>query len=257
LGAAAIVAAAVAFAIAQTNAMQVWSGRTTLTVGLAPTTGFLLLGSEPILEPIEQTRTIVTRLSDPAFKAEVLNHTPFAPETADLSRSLVSSSLRGIALGGDRDFAIELTAASSADTAAALQAFGSEIIKQNGAILDARLKMLQDRIEKSRARVAKIEESSDQLIDRIFSVFGNKDGQRPPIYTLNSNWNELQDHIQRDENLLKLAHPSVFHFKAGSSVQGPRRVAALRASLLAGFAVLVAMTILTIALNLRSRPARG
>jgi hypothetical protein len=254
LGGAVIIAAAVAFAMAQTNAIEVWSGRIIITTGTAPTTGFLLIGSEPTQDLIEPTRVSVARLSDPKFKAEVLNHTPFAAQTADLSRSLVWSSLRGIALDSDREFAIELTAASSADTEAALRAFSSEIIKLHGALLDERLHILQGRLDSSRARLAAIEKSSDQLADRLLGAPDDKNAPRTPLFNLIPAWNDLEDRIQRDENLVRLCEPSMLHFEPGVSVQGPRRVAALRNSLLAGFAMFVAMFVLTIALNLRTRP---
>ena len=254
LGGGAIVATVVALAIAQANGIQVWSGKISITTGLAPTTNFLLLGGEPIQDLIEPPRDSVARLSDPAFKAEVLNHTPFAAQTADLSRSLVWSSLRGIDLNSDRSFAIELTAASSADTEAALRAFGSETIKLQNAVLNERLHILQDRIETSRARLAAIEKSSDQLANRLLGAPDDKSAPRTAIFGLIPAWNDLLDRIQRDENLVKLCEPSVMHFEPGVSVQGPRRVAALRSSLLAGFAMLVAMLVLTIALNLRTRP---
>src|ERR1700759_3269751 len=123
LGGAIIVATAVALAIAQMGAVEVWSGSIPITTGLAPTPNFLLMSGEPVMQPIEPTRGSVARLSDPDFKTQVLNHISFAAKTADFSRSLVWSSLRGIELNSERDFAIEVTSASSADTEAVLRAF--------------------------------------------------------------------------------------------------------------------------------------
>ena len=56
LGGTAIVATMVAFAIAQANGIHVWSGRVSITTGMAPSTGFLLLGGEPIQDLIEPPR---------------------------------------------------------------------------------------------------------------------------------------------------------------------------------------------------------
>ncbi len=254
LGGVAIVAIVVAFALAQLSATEVWSGRISITTGMAPTTNFLLLSGEPALQVIQPTRVSVARLSDPDFKSEVLNHTPFSAKTADLSRSLVWSSLRGIELNSDRDFAIEVTSASSADTETVLRAFGSEIIKLHRAVLDERLQILQDRIQQSRARLAAIEKSSDELADKLLGASDDKKVPRAALFGFFPTWNGLLDGIQRDENLVKLCEPSTMHFEPGVSVQGPRRVAALRNSLLAGFAMLVAMLVLTIALNLPTRP---
>ena len=254
LGGAIIVATAVALAIAQMGAVEVWSGRISITTGLAPTTNFLLMSGEPVMQPIEPPRVSVARLSDPDFKTQVLNHISFAAKTADFSRSLVWSSLRGIELNSDRDFAIEVTSASSADTEAVLRAFGSEIVKLHRAVLDERLHILQDRIENSRARLAAIEKSSNELADKLLGASDDKKVPRAALFGFFPTWNGLQDSIQRDENLVQLCEPSTMHFEPGVSVQGPRRVAALRDSLLAGFAMFVAMLVLTIALNSRTRP---
>src|SRR5579859_2459841 len=63
-----IVAGAVAFAMVQASSVQIWSGRTTLTVGMVPSKNYLMLGGEPLLEPPEETRYAVARTSDPGFK---------------------------------------------------------------------------------------------------------------------------------------------------------------------------------------------
>jgi hypothetical protein len=250
-----IVAAAVAFAMAQASSVQIWSGRTTLTLGMVPSTNYLLLTAEPALELVEPARTTVAQTSDPGFRAEVLNQTAFEPATSALSRSLVSSSLRGIVLDGDRNIAIELSAASPADVETALRAFGMQIVKKHDAILNQRNQMLQERIERAKSRMTEIEKSSDQLADRLFAATDDKSKPRPVIFNLIPAWNELQDSIQRDTNLKQLTESSVLHLETGNYLQGPRSVAALRASLLAGLAMLLAMILLTVAINVRARPS--
>jgi len=250
-----VVAAAVAFAMVQASSVRIWSGRTTLTVGMVPSTNYLLLADEPALELVEPTRNAVERMSEPGFKADVLNHTAFEPATSALSRSLVSSSLRGIVLDAGRNVAIELSAASPADVEAALRAFGTQIVKTQDAILNRRIQVLQDRIERAKSRMAEIEKSSDQLMDRLFADPDDKSKPRPAIFNLIPAWNELQNSVQRDTNLKQLTEPSVLHLEASNYLQGPRSVAALRASLLAGLAMLLAMIVLTVAINLRIRPS--
>jgi hypothetical protein len=254
LAGATIVAAAVAFAIAQASSVPIWSGRTTLTVGMVPSANYLLLAADPALELVEPTRTVVERMSDPGFKAEALSHTNFEPATSALSRSLVSSSLRGIVLDTAGTMAIELSAASPADVEAALRTFGKQIVKTHDAILQQRIQGLQDKIEKERSRMAAIEKSSDELADRLFAS-DDKSKPRPAIFNLVPAWNELQNSIQRDTNLKLLVRPSVLNLEAGNYLQGPRSVAALRASLLAGLAMLIAMIAVTTAINVRARPS--
>src|SRR6185437_11617163 len=218
-----IVATVVALAIAQMSAVEVWSGRISIRTGLAPTTDFLLTRSAPAMQAIEPTRVSIARLSDPGFKTEVLNHISFAAKAADLSRSMAWSSLRGIELNSDRDFAIEVTSASSADTEAVLRAFGSEIIKLQRAVMDERLHILQDRIEKSRARLAAIEKSSNELANKLLGASDDEKVPRAALFGFFPTWNDLLDGIESDENVVKLCEPSTMHFEPGVSVQGPRR----------------------------------
>ena len=247
-----IIAAAVAFAMTQASSVQIWSGRTTLALGLVPSTNYLLFTTEPALELVEPTRTTVAQLSDPGFRTDVLKEVAFEPVTSAFSRSLVSSSLRGIVLDGNRSIAIEVSAASPADVEAALRAFGTQIVKMHDAILNQRIHMLQERIEKAKSRMAEIEKSSDQLADRLFTASDDKSKTRPLIFNLIPAWNELQNGVQRDTNLIHLVEPSVLHLEAGNYLQGSRSVAALRASLLAGLAMLLAMVLLTVAINVRA-----
>jgi hypothetical protein len=251
IGSATVVAAVVAFAIAQVGAVQMWSGRTTLTIGLVPSVNYLLFAGSPSLEPIESQRALVSRISDPGFRTEVLNRAAFEPASAARSRSSVGASLRGVVLGGDRDVAIELSAASSADVEAGLRALDAEIGKVHGEVLAERMKLLDRLIEQDRHRVAEIEQSSDQLLDRIFKDFQDK--SQLSIFSAIPAWGDLQDRIQRNAILKELVERSVVHLKSGGFVQGPRSVATLRTALLAGLAMLVAMIILTVVLDMRAR----
>jgi hypothetical protein len=251
-----IVAAAVAFAVAEAGSAQIWNGRTTLTIGMAPSLNYVLLADTvyPSPMPIEPPRLLVARISNPAFRTEVLNEAKFEPSTAARSRTLATTSMRGIVLESDRDIAIELSAASPADVEAAFRALGTLIEKEHGAILDERKELLQAKIAKARSRMEQIEKSSDQLVDRLLAKTDDRSGSQLSIYTAIPAWNELEDRIQRDQNLKLLSTLSVLHLESGTYIQGSRNVAALNASLLAGLAMLVAMVALTIAINLRTQP---
>jgi hypothetical protein len=84
------------------------------------------------------------------------------------SRSLATTSMRGVVLESDRDIGIELSAASPADVEA-FRALGTVIEKEHGAILDKRKELLQAKIAKARSRMKQIEKSSDQLVDRLLA----------------------------------------------------------------------------------------
>jgi hypothetical protein len=255
IGAATIVAAAVAFAVAQAGSVEIWSGRTTLTIGLAPSITYLFFGGTPPVELIESQRAVVSRISDQRFKAGLLNGAAFDQATAARSRALVDSSLRGIVLDGDRDIAVELSAASPADVKAAFQALDAEISKVHGDMLARRLQLLQQRIDQDGRRMTDIEKSSDQLLDRFFKDSDGSDTPRLGIFEAIPAWNDLKDRVQNDTNLKQLTEPSVVHLEPGSFLQGPRDVAAMKTSLLAGSAMLVASVILTFIVNLRARPS--
>lgn len=245
------VVAAVAFAVSQTGATQIWSGRTTLTIGLVPSVSYLAFGGPPSLEAIESQRAAVSRISDSGFRSELLSRAAFEPATAARSRSLVGSTLRAIVLDGDRDVAIELSAASRADVEAAFRALDAQIGKVHGDVLAARLKLLDQQIEQYRHRTTEIENSSNQLLERIFKDGADK--SRLSVFTAIPTWADLQDRIQHDTNLKQMAQASVVHLQSNGSIQGPRSVAALRTSLLAGLMMLVAAIVLTFVLNAPSR----
>lgn len=252
IGAAAVVAAAVAYAVAQAGTVQIWSGRTILSIGVAPSQAYLLFEDAPALEVIEPQRAVILRVSSPAFKNSMLNKAAFEPATAARSRSLVDSSLRAIALDGDRDISIELSAASAADVEAALRALEVEIGKTHGDLLHQRMQILQSRIDQDRQRMANIEKTSDQLLDGIFNGSDDKDKSRPAAFEFAPAWNDLKNRIQRDTNLKQLVVPTVLHLEPGSFLQGPRSVAVLRTSLLAGLVMLIVIVVLTLLVNART-----
>jgi hypothetical protein len=224
-----MVAAAVAIAVGEAGSTEIWSGRTTMTIGLVPNLRYLMISSSDTnLAAIESPRQVAARISDPLFRAEVLNQVKFEPATTARSRSLAASTMRGIALEGDRDVAIELSAASPADVEAAFRALRSQIEKVHGAMLDDKKRFLQEKIANDKG-----------LMWCENSLLLN----RPPIPS-----------IERDTNLLRLSEPSIMHLEPGTFVEGRRSVAALRASLLTGFAMLVAMVALTTVINLRTQP---
>lgn len=258
IGGVAIAAAVVAFALPPANTRQIWTGRTVLRIGLVPTSEYLLTTAGGPIAPIETPRNAAARLSDSFFKDQVVNQAAFEPPTAAISRSMVSSSLRGIMLEGDRDVAVELSAASSADVKAAFREVAAEIDRIHGEILKRRLKSLQGRIDEAKNRIAVIEQSSERFNDRVFgTVSEDKTVVRPmtapvPATSIPA-WNELKDRVQRDTNLRELSEPSTLRLDAEISMLQPRSMGTLRSSLLAGLGMLVAMIILTIAISPRPR----
>jgi hypothetical protein len=254
IGGATVVAAAVAFALAPANAVPVWTGKTILTIGLAPGLDYLLQGSGVAMAPIETSRNTVARISDPVFRGKIAGRAAFESATAATSRSMVSSSLRAIAQDSDRDIVVELSAGSAADVQAAFRAVAAEIGEAHGEILKQRQRLLQSRIDNAKSRIAMIEKSSNQLNDRIFNAASTeKFGLQPSMFTFVPAWSELQDRIQRDTDLKELSEPSVLQLQTDTYFVGPRSVRALTTSILAGLAMLVAMIVLTI---LVYRPAR-
>jgi hypothetical protein len=260
IGGATIAVAAVAFALAQANTVQVWTGKTTLTIGLSPTADYILQGNGPSMSAIETPRGTIARISSSAFRGEVVARAAFEPTTAAASRSMVSSSLRGIDLSNDRDVAVELSAVSAADVQAAFRAVAAEIDRTHGEILKRRLQLLQSRIDEAKSRIALIEKSNDRLNDRIFNASPDEKAQlRPSTFTLIPAasipaWNTLQDRIGRDTTLKELSEPSVLRLENDTYLLMPRSTGGLRASILAGLAMLAAMIVLTIVVN---RPVRA
>jgi hypothetical protein len=230
------VIAAVALALAPANTSQIWTGRTTLKIGLAPSTEYFLQPAGSAMALIEPPRSTAARISAAIFREHVVSRAAFDPATAAASRPMVSSSLRAIALDTGRDVPVELSAASPADVRAALRAVTAEIEQAHGEILNQQLQLLQSRIDEAKSRIAVIEKSSDRLNERVIYV-----------------WNELQDRVQRDTNLKKASESSVLLPETDISILGPRRNETLRSSLLAGLCMLIAMIVLTIVV---SPPAR-
>jgi hypothetical protein len=252
IGGAAVVAAAVAFALTPANTTQVWTGKTTLTIGMVPAVDYLLQSFGPPLATIEGSRNAVARISDPEFRRQVVSRAAFEPATAAVSRPMVASSLRAIALDNDRDISVELSAGSDADVHAAFHAVAAEIDRAHNAILNRRLQLLQGRIDDAKSRIAAIEKAAERANDRALgAATDDKNLSRlfvlePALAAAIPTWNNLQDRIQSDEILKELSEQSVLHLDAAMSVLPPRPLATLRFSLLAGFGMLIAMIILFI-----------
>jgi hypothetical protein len=256
IGAAVIVTAAVIFALYQPSTVQAWTGKTTLRVGLAPPTDFLLATSGSPLTAIETPRNAAARISDPIFRNKVLNQAAFEPATAAFSRAMVSSSLRGVAGESDRDMEVELTAGSAADVQAAFRALAAEIGLEHGDILNRRLQYLRAQIAETKSRIALIEKAGDSLSDRIFNAASDNKSQEPtstqaPLAALAPAWNTLQDRLQLDTSLEQLSEPSVLHLDANTYTLAARSVGTLRTSILAGLVMLAAIIILTIVVRAR------
>ena len=257
IAAAAVLAAVVTYALTAASTSEVWSGRAILTVGTAPSDDFLAHQIGATVLPIEAPRRTVARLSEPAFKEQVVNQAAFEPATAAISRSMVTSSLRGIVIDRDRDIAIELSAGSAADVQAAFRAVAAEIGAVHDAIRDRQIQILQNRIDRNKSRIAEIEKETSELNDRILktspSVKNNEHPRLPDTPAALASifaWNELQMLTTVEQ----LSEPSVLHLEADKILVSHRSVDRLRASLLAGAGMLIAMIILTIIISPPGRP---
>lgn len=256
IAAAAILAATVIYALMAPGKIEIWSGRAILTVGLAPASDFIAQKSGPALLPIEPPRRAVARLSDPAFKELIVRRAAFEPATASISRSMVTSSLRGIVLEKERDIAIELSAGSAADVQSAFRAIAAEISTAHDAILNRQLEVVQNRIDEDKGRIATIEQEIDELNRRVLKSTPSPMRNEPPrssampmfVATISA-WNELQTLVRDDTALKQLSEPTALRVEADNLVVMHRSIERLRASLLAGAGMLVAMIVLTIVVN--------
>jgi hypothetical protein len=260
IAAVAVLAAAVTFALTASSRIEVWSGRAILTIGLAPASDFIAQKSGPAVAPIEMPRRTVARLSDPAFKDLIAKQAAFEPATASVSKSMVASSLRGIVMDKERDIAIELSAGSAADVQSAFRTIAAEIGAAHAAILDQQLKVVQNRIDDDKGRIAAIEKEIDELNERILKSMPPPKRNEPPrsqvtpmLVTTISAWNELRSLIRSDTALKQLSEPTALRIEADNLVVTHRSIDRLRASLLAGAGMLVAMIILTIVVSPSSR----
>ena len=258
--AASTLAAVVTFALTTSSSTEIWSGRATLTVGLAPASDFIAQKSGPAIAPIEMPRRTVARLSDPAFKELIVTRAAFEPATASLSKAMVESSLRGIALDKERDLAIELSAGSAAEVQSAFRAIAAEIGAAHAAMLDRQLEVVQKRIDNDKARIAAIEKEVGELNERILRSMpppNRNDAPRSPVMpmpvTTISAWNDLQNLVRSDTALKQLSEPTALRIDADNVVVTHRSIDRLRGSLLTGAAMLVAMIILTIVVSPSNR----
>jgi hypothetical protein len=251
IGAAAIIVAVLTFALYRPNTADTWSGTSILTIGMAPATDFVLGHSGPPLTTIETPRNMVARISDPSFRNKILNQAAFESTTAAFSRAMVASSLRGIVGESDRDVAVELTAGSAADVQAAFRALAAAIGEEHGDILKRRLKPVQARIDEAKHRLTLIENYGEALNNRILGTDADKSQPSTSVSTSNPAvlvpaWNGLRDSIQNDTNLTSFSEPSVLHLEAGTYRAAPRSLGMLKASIVAGCIMLVAMVVLTL-----------
>ena len=256
IAAAAIIAAAVTLALTASSKIEIWSGRAILTVGLAPASDFIAQKSGPAVAPIETPRRTIARLSDPAFKELIVKRAAFEPATASVSRSMVSSTLRGIMLDKERDVAIELSAGSVADVQSAFRAIAAEIGAAHTAILDRQLEVVQNRINEDKSRIAGIEKEISGLNELKLRSMPPPKRNEPPrspvtpmLVTTISAWNELQSLVRNDTALKQLSEPTALRVEADHLVVTHRSIDRVRASLLAGAGMLVAMIILTIVVS--------
>ena len=156
-------------------------------------------------------------------------------------------------LDKEREIAIELSAGSAADVKSAFRAIAAEIGATHAAILDRRLEVVQNRIDEDTARIAGIEKEIGELNQRVIRSMPPPTSNQPPrspvppipLTTIFA-WNELQSVIRSDTTLKQLSEPTALRIKADNIAVTHRSIERLRASLLAGAGMLVAMIILTI-----------
>jgi hypothetical protein len=252
-------AAIVTFALTSFGSVEIWSSRAILKVGLAPASDFIAQRSGSAVTPIELPRRTIARLSDPAFKALVVKRATFETETASTSRSMVAASLRGVTLDGDREISVELSAGSAADVRAAFQAIATEIGTAHREILDRQLQLLQGKIDADKASIADLEQQINELNNRTArSTSRRSEFSRSTtdilLATMISAWTDLQKRANDDATMQQLSEPSVLRIDPDSLVVTRRSIDRLRASLLAGAGMLLAMIILTVVVSPSRRP---
>ncbi len=230
IGGATIVVAAVAFALSPVNAIEAWSGRAILRLGLVPTAEHLLLGGSAPLAVIDLPRNVAAMLSDPEFRHNVVSRATFQPASEAVSRSMVASSLRATVLESDRNVAVELSAGSPADIEAAYRAVSEAIIEIHGKLLNERLALLDTRIDDAKSRIASIQDNRRKLDDRVLSaITDDKMATHSAVIFLNPDFgisivNELQDRIEQANNLKALSEPTVLRLESNNYLTGSRSV---------------------------------
>jgi hypothetical protein len=229
-----------------------WTGKTIVTIGLVPGADYLLQESGPPLAPIESNRSLVARISDPVFATKVIRGAKFEPATATFSRKLAASSLRAVALEGERNVAVEVSTGSSADVQAVFQSLADEISSVHDAIGQRRIDALRANLTDMQRRVDFVEKSLVELGPRILSVTREgRDQAGPAVLVPNlagaaKLWNKLRDRVQRTTNLLELTEKTVVYVEPGSYPRTERSIAPQRAAILAGLVMLVVMIALVI-----------
>ena len=115
----------------------------------------------------------------------------------------------------------------------------------------------------TQSRIAAIEKEIRELNERALQSMPTPKKTEPPRSPVMpiardkiSAWNELQSQVRDDMALRQLSEPSALRVDADDLVVTHRSIDRLRASLLTGAGMLVAMIILTIAVN-PSRRAGG
>ena len=258
IAATSIGAAAVTFALSRSAPDQIWSGKTIVTIGMAPTRSYFLQEVGPVLAPIETQRDVITQISDPAFKNKIMSRAAFGPAEAAFSREMATSSLRAVALVNERDVAVEVSAATEEDVQAVLRVMATEIENEHKAILKERLDSVSEEVEDLQNRIAVVEKSLESA-GRTQGAFANDMSQpRPPVAmqdvpSSTSTWSALKDRVRRSSNLIKFSEPTVFHAEPDSYPRAARSIGALRASILAGLGMLAAMIVLTIVVSSSTR----
>lgn len=253
IGIACLLAAGLTFALVRSGGdVPAWTGKTIVEIGLAPAPDYLLLENGAPLAPIESNRSLVARVSDPIFVTKVIGSAKLEPATAAFSRKLAASSLRAVALEGDRNVSVEVSAGSSADVEALFRSLADEISSAHNAIGQRRIDALRANLTDMQRRVEFIEKSIIELGPRMLSVAREgRDQSGPPVLISNlagvaEFWNKLRDRVQRNNNLLELTEKTVIYVEPGSYPRTEHSIGPERAAILAGLAMLVAMVVLVI-----------
>jgi hypothetical protein len=256
IAAATITAALVALVLSGYDAPQVWTGKTVLTIGVAPTKNYLIQEVGTGLAPIKTQREVIAEISDPLFKKKIIAQTAFLPATAAFSREMTASSLRAVAIKNDRDIAVEVSAASDEDVQAVLGGLATEIEKEHKEIITQRLEAVSAEVEDLQGRIALIEKSIE-LGSRAPATFEDK--PQAPMVRQDAlrTWSDLKDRTRRGSYLIKFSEPTIFRAEPDSYPRAARSMGTLRASILAGLGMLAAMIVLTIVVSSRHGTAGG
>jgi hypothetical protein len=247
------IAVAACATIAMGQEAESWTATSTIKIGVAPNPDSLINSNgTPHLEPIENARDLVARVSNPQFKTDVVTRLESQPASQP-SSLLIRSSLRGVVFD-DFTVRLEVTAASRQEAVSLMQ--GTIL-----AIQKIHADLSKPRIELFRAARRDQQELLDWLNDSVKKECANivqaPDGQTSVMVIIPKN---SSDHVfdkiidvRTRIRALDLLERAIFSTGPEANLEpavlGPREANLVQKALLAGLGMLFAAIIFTLFIN--------